>query len=885
MSAAIFNSGAVKILKDILKFKSGNQITMQGTIDPTAISTSGIPGDLYIRSSNGAVYKKLDSGSSVNWLELLDSAAVAAIVAAYIPLSQKGAANGVVPLNGGGKIDFTYLPSSLLIYKGQWNATTNTPTLIDGTGTSGWVYEVSVAGTQNLGSGAQTFKVGDWIVYDGTKWDVSTNSNEVVSVNGLTGAVTLTTTNIAEGTSLYFTDERAQDAVGAAVASTATIGLTYNDAANQITADVVAGSISNTQLSTGIDATKIADGTVTSVEFQYINTLSSNVQSQINGLVAASGAAPALIVDVAYYVDAGIAASAPATFQSYTPSVGHIILSVTNSEFNGPWVWNGAGVAMNRHPSFDTAAKFKPGSLFIVRPDRTAPNVGFPQGRTFVVRDAVATLGVSPINLDVSAFNPLFTPLLTPMSDGASALGSGAKSFSAVHTHELSLSGSNSGFGLQTFPATASNLNINSVGSSANVGLLYGFDRAISVTTANNTASDASITNNVVVSTGNKTVGTGNSGSVNLKTGTATGIRGKIILDGLEIDVSSKKITNLATPTVSTDAVNKSYADSLSSNISVNRFNGNGSLTTVNLTSDPGTENNTNVYISGVYQQKDTYSLVGTALTFDAPPPTGTNNIEVIFGSTLPIGTPADNTVSTIKIQDLAVTTAKLLDTAVTQAKLGTLTAPTIQKFTSGTGTYTTPAGVRWIKVRMVGAGGGGGGSNQAGTAGGSGGAGGNTTFGLHTANGGSGGPNIDSGGAGGGATLGAGGIGLEFAGARGTAGAQTSGSTDLKCGGDGAQTPFGGAGPGGRFLLAGASATANTGSAGGGGGSGNNGGNYNTGAGGGAGGYLDFMIGTPAATYSYGVGAGGTSGTAGTNGYVGGLGAAGIIIVEEHYN
>ena len=34
--------------------------------------------------------------------------------------------------------------------------------------------------------------------------------------------------------------------------------------------------------SAAIDATKIADGTVTSTEFQYINTLSSNAQTQIN---------------------------------------------------------------------------------------------------------------------------------------------------------------------------------------------------------------------------------------------------------------------------------------------------------------------------------------------------------------------------------------------------------------------------------------------------------------------------------------------------------------------------------------------------------------------------------------------------------------------------
>jgi len=42
------------------------------------------------------------------------------------------------------------------------------------------------------------------------------------------------------------------------------------------------GGVASAELATGIDATKIADGTVTSAEFQYINTLSSNAQTQID---------------------------------------------------------------------------------------------------------------------------------------------------------------------------------------------------------------------------------------------------------------------------------------------------------------------------------------------------------------------------------------------------------------------------------------------------------------------------------------------------------------------------------------------------------------------------------------------------------------------------
>ncbi len=52
------------------------------------------------------------------------------------------------------------------IYKGTWNPVTNTPTLVDGTGTTGWYYRVTVAGTWN----GITYAVGDDTIYNGTIW-------------------------------------------------------------------------------------------------------------------------------------------------------------------------------------------------------------------------------------------------------------------------------------------------------------------------------------------------------------------------------------------------------------------------------------------------------------------------------------------------------------------------------------------------------------------------------------------------------------------------------------------------------------------------------------------------------------------------------------------
>lgn len=116
---------------------------------------------------------------------------------------QLGAASGIATLDGGGKVPASQLPSTLMDYLGNWNANTNSPSLADGVGSAGDVYIVGTAGSQDLGSGSITFAVGDWVIYNGTIWEKSLNSNAVASVNSLTGVVVLDTDDIAEGTNKY----------------------------------------------------------------------------------------------------------------------------------------------------------------------------------------------------------------------------------------------------------------------------------------------------------------------------------------------------------------------------------------------------------------------------------------------------------------------------------------------------------------------------------------------------------------------------------------------------------------------------------------------------------------------------------------------------------
>jgi hypothetical protein len=79
---------------------------------------------------------------------------------------------------------------SPFFYAGTWAASTNTPSLADGVGTSGAVYYVTDSGTVDFGSGNISFSAGDKVAYNGATWDKWDMTDQVASVFGRTGAVT-----------------------------------------------------------------------------------------------------------------------------------------------------------------------------------------------------------------------------------------------------------------------------------------------------------------------------------------------------------------------------------------------------------------------------------------------------------------------------------------------------------------------------------------------------------------------------------------------------------------------------------------------------------------------------------------------------------------------
>ena len=101
-------------------------------------------------------------------------------------------------------------------------------------------------------------------------------------------------------------------------------------------------------------------------------------------------------------------------------------------------------------------------------------------------------------------------------------------------------------------------------------------------------------------------------------------------------------------------------------NLTTNNYTGNGSTTGFTLAINPSVEQNTFVYIDGVYQQKNTYSTSGTTLTFSTAPPSS-SSIEVMSmtATNSIVGTVSDNAITTAKIVNGNVTLAKMAANSV----------------------------------------------------------------------------------------------------------------------------------------------------------------------------------------------------------------------------
>jgi hypothetical protein len=133
---------------------SATQLASSGAIALTGDTTS--TGGPYTYTSGGALNiatSIADTTVTAKVLTNLPTPTSAAIAASDTILAAMAKLQGQI----------TGIPQGL-VYKGTWNASTNTPTLASGTGTTGEFYIVSVAGTTNL-DGITDWQVGDWAIF------------------------------------------------------------------------------------------------------------------------------------------------------------------------------------------------------------------------------------------------------------------------------------------------------------------------------------------------------------------------------------------------------------------------------------------------------------------------------------------------------------------------------------------------------------------------------------------------------------------------------------------------------------------------------------------------------------------------------------------------
>jgi len=199
--------GRVKSIKDGLDGKDGKdgKDGRQGPAgSPGPAGRDGVPGRDGVDGANGVsvsnAYVDFDGGLVIvldNGREINAGDVVAPDLAERIKVITNGGGTSQYVLDTLASLQSQISAiSGGLVYKGTWNASTNTPTLVSSTGTTNWYYVVSVSGSTNL-NGITDWVAGDWAIYNGTAWQKIDQTNLVTSVAGRTGAVTLSNTDIS----------------------------------------------------------------------------------------------------------------------------------------------------------------------------------------------------------------------------------------------------------------------------------------------------------------------------------------------------------------------------------------------------------------------------------------------------------------------------------------------------------------------------------------------------------------------------------------------------------------------------------------------------------------------------------------------------------------
>jgi len=202
-----------------------------------------------------------------------DQSDLQAALDAKVDDSAVGAAGGVASLDGSGKVPSSQLPAIAIT---SISTVASQAAQLALTAQEGDVAVRSDENKSYVHNGGTAGTMADWTL-------LATPTDTVLSVNGMTGAVTL-----------GYAD------VGAAASS-------HTHSA----ADINSGTLSTARLPTGIDAANIGGGAVSNAEFGYLDGVTSAIQTQINGKASTSHTHSAADINSGTLADARLSTNIP----------------------------------------------------------------------------------------------------------------------------------------------------------------------------------------------------------------------------------------------------------------------------------------------------------------------------------------------------------------------------------------------------------------------------------------------------------------------------------------------------------------------------------------------------------------------------------------------
>ena len=264
----------------------------------------------------------------------------------------------------------------------------------------------TVVTTGDTGSVTNTMLAGSIANDKLTNSSVTVNSKSV----SLGGSITLITDDIAEAvtspTNLWFTNERAQDAIATAISNgtQTNITITYSDENNSLsfnasggvssiagTANQITASSSTGAVTLSLPSAVIFPGSVT-LNADPVNALEAATKQYVDAVAQGLSVHPASRVATTTNVDLSTALEAGDTIDGVTLVAGDRVLvkSQSTTSQNGIYVVQASGAAV-RATDFDTPTEIVPGDFTFVSSGSTYANTGWVQTAV------VTTVGTSPI--------------------------------------------------------------------------------------------------------------------------------------------------------------------------------------------------------------------------------------------------------------------------------------------------------------------------------------------------------------------------------------------------------------------------------------------------------------------------------------------------------